>query len=278
MKKIVILVMLLFSSMSFAQEIGNYLIQSDVGEYKYRPKRTSEIYGNSGILIPAGHFDLDHNDITYKTRYVHPVTILGVDVQVTKHAGSDSDKWLLHEVERGYRKSREMHSVYISANPLRAISNNKIFYTWGYYTWVSNNVVVSIEFTDYTGTKPEPLEVVQAYLQKFPSTIPITFILDKTHSDQWIKDEIDRRLWLCDKWYMQFQLKKVTQVEMLQELVKSMNVFLDYRDKYYGIKAGDEKNLLANYLLQNNGTAIKAKLDEYKKWWTENKGKAISLP
>ncbi len=56
-----------------------------------------------------------------------------------------------------------------------------------------------------------------------------------------------------------------------------MNVFLDYREKYYGIKAVDEKSLLAGYLTANNGTAIKAKLTEYKNWWVVNKEKAISL-
>jgi hypothetical protein len=43
------------------------------------------------------------------------------------------------------------------------------------------------------------------------------------------------------------------------------------------MKAADEKNLLAAYLNTNNGTGIKAKLDEYKKWWVVNKEKAISL-
>ena len=61
---------------------------------------TKRIYGNSGILIPAGHFDLDHDDITYETRYIIPEPLVGVEVQLTQHSGSDSDKWLLHEVER----------------------------------------------------------------------------------------------------------------------------------------------------------------------------------
>ncbi|MBI5026928.1 MAG: hypothetical protein HZC12_09455 [Nitrospirae bacterium] len=56
-----------------------------------------------------------------------------------------------------------------------------------------------------------------------------------------------------------------------------MEVVLNYREKYYGINAKDEKNLLSNYLLQNNGTAIKNKLTEYKNWWNLNKDKAISL-
>lgn len=56
-----------------------------------------------------------------------------------------------------------------------------------------------------------------------------------------------------------------------------MNVFLDYREKYYGISATDEKKLLWEYLRANDGTAIKNKLAEYKAWWSDNKDKAIDL-
>jgi hypothetical protein len=56
-----------------------------------------------------------------------------------------------------------------------------------------------------------------------------------------------------------------------------MNIFLNYREKYYGIQAMDDKDVLAGYLRANNGTAIKAKLAEYKNWWSVNKEKAINL-
>ena len=88
---------------------------------------------------------------------------------------------------------------------------------------------------------------------------------------------MERRLWLGDKWFYQLQLGKVQQGETFQQAAKSMNIFLDYREKYFGMKAIDEKNLLTGYLSQNNGTGIKAKLDEYKKWWAVNKGNAINL-
>ena len=146
----------------------------------------------------------------------------------------------------------------------------------GTYRWLSNKVVVSIEYTDLYKQKPEPLEIVQAYLSKFPSTIP-AMTIDQAHSIQWIKDEIDRRLWLCDKWFLALQQGKTEMKDVLQSTVNGMNVFLDYREKYYGIKAQDEKLTLQNALEQNNGTAIKNKLTEYKTWWNENKNTAISL-
>jgi len=92
---------------------------------------------------------------------------------------------------------------------------------------------------------------------------------------KWTKDEMDRRLWLCDKWFEQLQLGKTDQKTVLQEAVKSMNVFLDYREKYYGVKAAEEKDLLAGYLSNSSETNIKAKLQEYKTWWSINKSSTL---
>jgi len=279
MKRIMILTMLLFSTISLAQEIENYLIQSDIGEFKYRPKQTIEMFGNSGALIPAGHFNIDHNDITYETRYVHPVTIVGVEVQVTKHINSDSDKWLAHELDIEFRNYYGIPEYY-----LKNIDGNTI-YVYGAggrdYRWLSGNKVVMIEYHDSQLTKPEPIEIIQAYLAKHPSTLPPITMKDLNsvaNKTTWIKDEMDRRLWLCDKWFLQITLKKADEKQVYQESVKSMNIFLDYREKYYGMKAADEKNLLAGYLNKSDGTNIKVKLVEYKNWWATNKDKAITLP
>ncbi|HMK49064.1 MAG TPA: hypothetical protein VK435_03345 [Thermodesulfovibrionales bacterium] len=111
--------------------------------------------------------------------------IFTVEVQVTQHAGTDSDKWLLHEVEDGYRDG-EMESLgrLTDGAILRKIDSNKVFWLGlggGSFTWLNNNVVVKISYIDLQGMKQEPIEVVQAYLQKYPSTIPSTLILDKAH-------------------------------------------------------------------------------------------------
>lgn len=277
MKKLLILIMLLFPVLAFSQDIGNYLVLKDIGEYIFRPKRVITVQ-NAGILVPTGHFP-GHGDMTYEGIYIHPQTYLGVSVQVTQHTGSDSDKWLLHEVEKGFRAPNDKEGrlgLLHSGSRFVEISGNKIFRYWSAYRWMSNYVVVVIDYGD--PRKSEPLEVVQAYLQKFPSTIPPTLALDNAHDEKWIKDEMERRLWLCDKWFLQLQLQKAEQKTVLQNTVDSMQVFLSYRQKYYGIDALEDKKALSNYLLQNNGTAIRNKLKEYKDWWTANKGGAINLP
>jgi len=272
---------------------ANYLILGDIGAFKLekesrefpdrklRPITPYKRYnGSAGVLGGTVHFNYDHNDVTYETGYDNSTVGMGVVVQVTQHAGSDSDKWLAHEVERDFRTYFGLPDDSFVA---RQIDGNTIIALsvagWS-YRWVSNNKVISIDYQDTMMEKPEPIELVQAYLVKHPSSLAAMTSADlrtAANKTTWIKDEMDRRLWLCDKWFMQMQLRKVEEKKVYQESVKSMNIFLDYREKYYGLKAADEKNLLAGYLNSNNGTGIKTRLDEYKKWWVVNKDKAINL-
>lgn len=272
---------------------ATYLILADIGAFKLhnqsrafpdrklRPITPYKKYnGSAGVLGGAGHFNYDHNDVTYETGYDNGTVGMGVSVQVTKHAGSDSDKWLLHEMERDFRNyfgnpgktygPRVINGQTVMEDTVGGID----------YRWLSGTKVIDIHYVDLEMTKPEPIEVVQAYLAKYPSTLPAITLRELRSTANvtvWIKDEMERRLWLCDKWFYQLQLKKVDEKQVYQESVKSMNIFLDYREKYYGMKAADEKNLLAGYLNTNNGTGIKSKLDEYKKWWAVNKDKIINL-
>ncbi len=270
---------LILPLMVYATTITDHLIDADIGEY-------SKSYGGScpkgsGVLAGAGHFKLDHIDYTCDIRYYNEALDNGVEVQVTKHGDStDSRKWLLHELDKGFREYYGIPSL--SYTP-RQIDGQTVFVDavgGRYYRWLSGNKVISIEYHGSLTQFPEPLEVIKAYLVKHPSTLPVLTLKElrsDTNKTTWIKDEMDRRLWLCDKWFYQLQLGKVQQREVFEQNVKSMNIFLDYREKYYGVKSADEKNLLAGYLNTNNGTGIKAKLDEYKKWWAVNKEKGISL-
>jgi hypothetical protein len=282
-----------FSSVQGAEStsVGDCLIASGIGRFSFESE-SARMGDGSGVVAMAGHFNKDHVDTVCSGEYSNineirglPINearknILGIEVHVTKHAGADSDKWLSHELERDFRN---YYGLPGDSYVMRIINGNTIMAAgsggWD-YRWISGYKVIHIEYTDLQMTKPEPLEVVQAYLAKFPSTLPSISSADlrtATNEATWIKDEMDRRLWLCDKWFYQLQLQKVQQGEALQAAVKSMNIFLDYREKYFGVKAANEKNLLAGYLNTNNGTKIKAKLDEYKSWWAANKASAISL-
>jgi hypothetical protein len=272
----------------FAQTTSDYLILQDIGSYKLdKPEKMlpgrppmggPETFDSPGIVGAVDHFSVDHTDKTYKVMYIGGNGIPSPTVLITKHSGSDSDKWLVHEVDIEFRNYYGIPGYFA-----RTINGNVVFVcsTGGRdYRWLSGNKVIKIEYHDSQLTKPEPLEVIQAYLTKHPSTLPAVTtkdVMSTASKTTWIKNEMDRRLWLCDKWFLQITLKKAEEKQAYQESVKSMNVFLDYREKYYGIKAADEKNLVVGYLSQNNGTGIKAKLKEYKDWWLVNKDKTISL-
>ncbi len=268
----------------------DYLILQDIGPYKIfttvfpedfsgPPPKYSQT-NTGGILDAAGHFS--ENDLSYEASY----TETGgkwpfVKVEVTQHPGSDSDKWLLHEVDVDFRN---YYGIPGESYAVVKIEGNTVFEFgsagWD-YRWLSGNKVIMIEYHDPEMTKPEPLEIVRAYLAKHSSTIPAMTLEQLRSADNkthWIKDEMDRRLWLCDKWDAQYQLGKVQQNELLRELVDHMNIFLDYREKYYDIKARDEKIALSNYLYQNDLTSIKNKLTDYKTWWSSHKGDSINLP
>ena len=71
---------------------------------------------------------------------------------------------------------------------------------------------------------------------------------------------------------------KVEMNDALQTIGKCLNVFLDFREKYYGVAKTDEKSALWGYLDKKDGTSIKNKLAEYKNWWNVNKTRSINLP
>jgi hypothetical protein len=299
-KRIKILLMvfclIVIQSYSYAQSQSEYLILQDIGSYKFKTQSKNPItkriktipgywiYKNSGALMGTGHFVLDHVDTTYETVYENKDVGLGVEVKVTQHTGGDSDRWLLHEVEDNYHDDEmETLGLLTDGAVMRKIDNKRILWLGiggGTFRWVSNNVVINVSYTDLQGAKLEPIEVVKAYLAKFPSTITTTDaeLKASAHNVQWIKDEIDRRLWLCDKWNAQFQAGGVTQADLIYNLVRSMKVFLNYRQKYYGIAAEADLKLLAGYQLNKDIASIQTKLSEYKGWWSTNKARSISLP
>ena len=279
-----------------AASAADYLILQDIGDYKHKTQgkdfitlQPHAIPGYSvriapGFLAGNDHFDEDHDDTTYETKYVNRIIHLGAEVQVIQHAGADSDKWLMHEIDDGYRAHFGLPDPSYS---IEVLDGNTIL-TYGAggweYRWISGNIVIKIQSYDLQMTKPAPLEVVKAYLVKYPSSLPslkLAALRSAENTTKWIKGEMERRLWLCDKWFKQIGVKE--QKEVMARVVESMNIFLDYREKYFNkyillrIKASAEKGLLYNLQSQGNTTALKEKLEEYKKWWGDNKNNALHL-
>jgi hypothetical protein len=273
-----------------AQTMSDYLILNDIGSYKlskpvkpfpgFKPTGGPRTYEGAGVLSGAGHFD-DHKDMSYKVMYLGGDGLPSPTVLVVQHAGADSDQWLLHEIEDAYRDGNDKENrlgLIAQGTRIRDIDGNKIIgMRGGGYNWISNNILVDISYTDLDGSKPEPLEVIKAYLAKHPSTVP-AITIDDAHNKKWIKDEMERRLWLCGKWYMQVQLEKATLSEASGDVYDYLEIFINYREKYFKVDAKADREALAIYKSTKNHTALKAKYEALKQWWDDNKDEDIDLP
>ena len=287
---LVFLIFFIFQTPAYTA-VTDYLILEDIASYELftgiegrvfsgPPSKYSQT-STGGVLGGAAHFS--ENNVSYEVSYKLPGSKWPfVKVEVTTHAGGDSDKWLLHEAEWDFRNYYGLPS---DSYVMRVINDNTImaFGAGGWdYRWLSGDKVIDIKYTDLQMTKPEPLEVVNAYLAKHPSTLPSMTSADlrtDENKTKWIKDEIERRLWLCDKWLQQLDEGKTEQYKVISEVVNDhLEVFLDYREKYYGISAAEDKQILSGYLQAKNEKEIRKKLTEYKQWWAENKTKPINLP
>lgn len=280
MRKVIFILLqvLIFANLSYGQLAGDYLILNDIGRYKLTKGLVfrGRIVGAEPKVSRVGN-DVYGHYTSYETSYAGGEGYSAPTVEARVY---DPTQWLLHEVERDFRNYYGMPG---SSYGPRVVNGQTILEdTVGgaVYRWLSGTKVITIQYVDLEMTKPEPIEVVKAYLAKHPSTLPamtLAQLRSAGSKTQWIKDEMDLRLWLCTKWFTQSQLAKTDLGTVLLQQGKSMNVFLDYREKYFGIKAADEKNLIAGYLNQNDSTHIQAKLKAYKDWWTAHKGNSVSL-
>jgi len=267
-------------------EMANHLILQDIGTYRMDRPDTALLgepptggpqeSPGAGVLTGTGHFP-DHADVTYEVLYRGGPGTPSPVVTVTRHAGSESDQWLLHEIETVLRGSGDDDSALGSLHSdasVMTIGNSTILRLMGVFTWVSKNVVVEIE-GDFVQTGP--LDVVWAYVQKIPSTIPATMALDEAHDAQWIKDEMERRLWLAGKWFTHLRTNKTLPKKALKEAVASMDVFLEYREKYYGIRSLEEQRLLAGLQEESDDNRLFGRLKDYRKWWSKAKDRPLKI-
>ncbi len=269
-------ILTMWAAAVYPQDASDDLACQDIGNFK---KYNCSCRIGMGVLAPAGHFGGDHKDISCDAIYHSAAQKMTVKAEVTGHNyPSDANKWLTHEVDKEFR------TYYGVPDPGYIIKNidGNTLYAFGSggwdYRWISGNKVIMVEYHDTSMAKPEPLEIVRAYLAKNPSTLSATStpeLRSATNEAKWIKDEMARRLWLCDKWFLYSAFNKAGEHQVPGEPVESMTIFLNYREKYFGLNAADEKNVLAGYLNSNNAAGIKAKLTEYKNWWAANKDKAL---
>jgi hypothetical protein len=181
---ILIIVAILFVTMkAYANDdAAAYLIMNDIPPF-YRLTETIDAYTHkrktipgytsnrlSGALQGVDQYLVDL-PITYETTYQSDTLEIGIGVQVTKFVSSDSDKWLVHELDMAFRDKFD-NALYVP----RLINGQTLFVMaivdGRSYRWLSGKTVIAIEYRGSPRTLPEPMEIVHAYLLKHPSTLP----------------------------------------------------------------------------------------------------------
>ncbi len=293
---IVFVILLMMPCLSMA-DVSDYLILNEIGSYRIIKETIHPITKkivmrdgytieeeHAGVSLASIHFNVDHNDTTYGTYYESDVADLGVRVQITQHAGADSDQWLMHEIEDAYRDGNDKEGrlgLLTQGTRIRDIDGNKIIgMRGGGYNWVSNSILVDVSYTDLYGTKPEPLEILKAYLAKYPSSMILTDTEFKsaTHNEKWIKDEMGRRLWITGKWLEAHGAGTAELKDTLYNTYKSLEVFLRYREKYFEVGAIDHIREIYAFKKEGQVAGMQAKAQELDQWWQLNKNEEITLP
>jgi hypothetical protein len=265
-----------------AQSASDVLVTADIGSYK--ASKRPFCGSGSGILAGADHFELDHTDTACGISYFDVSTRLGVKVEVTLHT---STQWLGHEVEDGYRDGDDSDGrlglLSGESVKIRDLDGHKIFY-WGLgggsYTWMSGtSTVVEIKYTDLQRTKPEPLEIVRAYLAKYPSSITMTDaeLKSASHTESWLRNEMERRVWLMEKWAGVGSADVLKQAEAERAILEHAEVFSKYMHKYLGDSPNE---MIKGFFLASrpfNWTRLTAEVGKLRAWWDANKSRPLLI-
>jgi hypothetical protein len=148
------------------------------------------------------------------------------------------------------------------------------------YRWLSGNHVIHIEYTDLQMTKPEPLKIVEAYLARYPPTLP-PMTSERLRSSEeiskWVKDEMERTLWLCEKWFHHYETDG-EEAERTNRIVKGfLETFVRYQEEFFPENTEDLEKRLLDIFLAVDIRGLRDVHSIYVQWWEDNKNRCISL-
>jgi len=270
---IVILFILSGASGNAQGNISDFLIMQDIGKYKFfegwlfhgglvgAPRVTEQ--GNSS----EGFYTL------YTVGYDGGKGNASPDVEIQVHQNT---QWLEHKLQREFRETLEDEKLGQrgSSSIIKKFGNSRVLNAaWGggVYVWLHNNLVVQIQYRDPKYVEPEPLEVIEAYLQKWPPTYPTEETKLIAGTEQWIKDEMEYLLWVSDRWFVQYDAGKEALKHATWNIKDSLDDFLRYRAKYFDENLDEERIAVKNA----DEPTLRTKLKEYQQWLAENKDKAL---
>jgi membrane carboxypeptidase/penicillin-binding protein len=129
------------------------------------------------------------------------------------------------------------------------------------------------------GTKPEPLEIVRAYLAKYPSSITMTDaeLKSAAHTESWLRNEMERRVWLMEKWVGVGNADVLKQAEAERAILEHAEVFSKYMHKYLGDSPNE---MIKGFFLASrpfNWTRLTAEVGKLRAWWDANKSRPLLI-
>jgi len=275
--------------------VSDYLVLENIGPYKQAPK--SEFMG---IEFQSDKRNLREVDITterftdefgetyksYKTRYHSNSVSPFIVVEVKEYTFSD---WTVnHKMQYPFRdKNKERIGLSLPEAQVISIDGTYILSIKGKrYSWSRGNKIIDITCPETDCSEIEPTEIIHAYLQKFPAAqrLPFGWIRDVLGPDQtrrWIHDEMSFRLSSAN-----FRFQDVLPKEMAV-VVDHLVVFLDFRERYFGIPSEAEKqDLIQCCLPKEEDTAgihlerrseLAKRIQEYQRWWEKARFIEIKL-
>jgi len=270
---IMIISLVLVVEVSGQEGLSGYLILQNISNYE-----PYEGYQDRGRLIGAPEMKNMGNDV--EGRYESYRAIYSIDeehavpkIEIQVHQNT---QWLEHNLQRDFRDTVDDETLGLrdSSSVIKNIGNLRFFNAatgGGQYSWLHNNLWISIEYNDLQLVEPEPLEVVEAYLQKWPPTYPTEETKLIAGTEQWIKDEMEYLLWVSDRWFVQYDAGKEALKHATWNIKDSLDDFLRYRAKYFDENLDEERIAVKNA----DEPTLRTKLKEYQQWLAENKDKAL---
>ncbi len=275
-----------------ATNIDQVLIITDIGPYKLEhPFVTSD-----GLVIGGGEPKSSQEGngaegfySAYTVGYDGGDNLAGPDIEIRIY---DSPQWMLRDLESDLKEYQDGVATVTDTSAITKIIDNnpviKMRAGGGVYRWISGNKAIFIEYHDLQLEYPIPMEVISAYLAKYPSTLPATYqIRHPDREKQFIREEFERLITVAGRWVDLIQADDPEKREKLKSAATNLMNFAKYRKVYFSSMLGsllggsmdEDINLLQTaHMGPDLETIVRTKLTEYQEWWASHENDSISFP
>jgi len=255
-----------------------YLVLQAIANYKNitnKPNIKPDLstMSDPGFLRDV-HFIVDHHDISHSALYMDRDSVSVVKVQITQHTDGDSDKWLAHELECVMSNCPKYADKPSGKKPdlVTTIKNNAIFRAdddfrskHSTYAWTHDNIVVTVDWSHGEKVNLQPFSILEAYLDKFPSTIKLSYedYIQEDFWNKWNLEEMRRQLWLSNKWLSQLQSNDPEYDMILKNTLFHAFTFLNSRETVYKEMALADKQHIWKLYKGRDVSQIKSILSQF---------------